>query len=80
MAVTAKEIQCDNFATCGNARMRAGSLQFALESARVHGYHIWMGYTIGGQKVAAVLCGECIGSHRRPPRKIAPLEGDQPLF
>lgn len=80
MSVTAKEIQCDNYATCGNARMRAGSLEFSIESARVRGWHVWTGYTIGGTQVSAILCDECIGRRERKHLRSVPLEGDQPLF
>jgi hypothetical protein len=80
MTVTSKEIQCDNYATCGNARIRAGSLEFSIESARIHGYHVWTGYTMGGRMVSAILCDECIGRRERRHPKSAPMEGDQPLF
>ena len=80
LAITKDQIQCDNYATCGNARVRAGSLEFSIESARARGYHIWTGYTIGGTKMSAILCDECVGKKERRHLKSVPLEGDQPLF
>ena len=67
-------LKCDNEAICGSSTL------YDEERARVGGWHILHGTTIGGNKIDHYLCPQCAGS--RGQRRAAPpvLDGQLDLF
>jgi len=53
-------IICDNYSVCNSILFDKTE-----EQARVKGWHIWTGFTIGGKKATRTLCARCVDSKRR---------------
>ena len=70
---------CDNHATC-ETFFKGG--KDAETRARVQGWGIWSGVTMGGQQTTLRLCPRCRDDKRRGSRadRLAPPEGSVPLF
>jgi len=74
-------IPCDNVSVCRSKTRDYGDEDVALAHARAAGWHIWSGYTHGGEFKIVRLCGTCVGAHRRALKPApGPAEGDQPLL
>lgn len=75
-------IACDNYETCGSVAQWRGSTQATYQSARVKGWHIFQGSTMGGAQLTAVICDKCIGTNRsrlEPAPKVLPGQLELPL-
>jgi hypothetical protein len=69
-------IFCDNFATCNETVFHDSE-----ERARVKGWHIWEGTTMGGKHQRVVLGPRCVGKRQRPDKDLPPLmPGDQTMI
>jgi hypothetical protein len=70
---------CDNHAICETS-FKAGA--DAETRARIRGWGIWSGVTIGGKQTTLRLCPKCRDDKRRGTKadRLAPPEGSVPLF
>lgn len=71
---------CDNHPTCEN--FFKGDKANAETRARIKGWGIWSGVTIGGKQTTLRLCPRCRDDKRRGSKaeRLAPPEGSVPLF
>jgi len=74
-------LYCDNYATCHEVLIDRGTRSANLARARAAGWHIFDGYTIGGDELYSVLGPGCVGTHRSRLTP-APMvqSGQQELF
>lgn len=72
-------IQCQS---CPEVFTERGSLKDTEERARIRGWVVWRGTTMGGEATAVQLCPRCRDNKSRGSRaeRLAPPEGSQPLF
>lgn len=74
-------IYCDNYKICKQMVLHRGTTHATETRARVAGWHIYHGQTIGGARHDAVLCPTCLGpSHRSATRSTDPLPGQEGLW
>lgn len=74
-------IYCDNYKICKQMVMHRGTTHATETRARVAGWHIYHGYTIGGAPHEAALCPQCLGPSRSPAgRSTEPLPGQEGLW
>lgn len=74
------DLHCKNIETCQSQFRERGSRARTQEQARVAGWHIFEGTTMGGKVVHVVLCPKCVGKRSRAaPTPIDPLD-TQTLF
>lgn len=71
---------CDNYETCKASFPESGN--DTEVRARIRGWGIWSGETIGGVKRTLRLCPQCRNDRRRGSKadRLAPPEGSVPLF
>jgi hypothetical protein len=72
-------LYCDNHATCGELVWDQGGKEHTEAVARVKGWHLFDGLTMGGAPHKAALGPRCVGTSRR---EAAPqvLAGQEELF
>jgi hypothetical protein len=72
-------LYCDNYATCSELLWDQGSKEHTEAVARVKGWHLFDGLTIGGAQHVAKLGPKCVGTSRK---ESAPqiLAGQEELF
>lgn len=70
-------IYCDNYKICKRMFIHRGTTHATETRARVAGWHIYHGRTIGGACHDAVLCPTCLGPS---PSRTEPLEGQEGLW
>lgn len=72
-------LYCDNYSTCNSYVLDLGTAERTETKARVRGWHIFTGTTIGGDPHRGVLCPTCLGPSRRggsvPPKVLPGQEG-----
>lgn len=78
--VGGRDLHCDNFALCGGVFAERGTMVAGLEQARVKGWHIFHGYTVGGAYMVSFLCPACVGQRARLPKPPPHLLGQEELF
>jgi len=78
----ADQLRCDNYVLCREVTLRLSSQEETYARARVKGWHIFDGFTIGWVEVHWVLGPACVGAHRRGPREPVSqqIPGQEPLF
>lgn len=75
-------IRCDNYPTCKSKVHWHGSYDATYAVARIRGWHIFEGLTLGGSELKAVLCNNCVGTNRSqlpPAPKVLPGQLELPL-
>lgn len=72
-------LYCDNHATCGEVLWDQGSQALTETVARVKGWHLFDGTTMGGTLHKAALGPRCVGTRRRDPAPEV-LDGQEGLF
>lgn len=72
-------LYCDNHATCGELLWDQGGKELTEAVARVKGWHLFDGVTMGGDKHVAKLGPRCVGTTRPTPASKV-LEGQEELF
>ena len=74
-------LYCDNYASCNSYVLQLATVEATETKARVRGWHIFTGATLGGEPHRGVLCPKCVGSSRPPlPKAGKVLEGQETLF
>lgn len=71
------DIICDRFDVCRNKIFDRGDR--TEDFARVKGWHIWRGTTMGGKEQVVTLCGACVESGRRMLKTVEALPGQYPI-
>lgn len=78
---SAYAIYCDNYKTCKQMVLHRGTAHATETRARVGGWHIFHGQTMGGAPHEAVLCPACLGPSRSPTSgRSEPLPGQEGLW
>ena len=75
-------LYCDNYATCNEVLINySDSMKMEEHRARIKGWRVWEGDTMGGKHTRVVLGPHCVGAHRMPDRYLPPLQpGDQTMI
>lgn len=74
-------LYCDNYSTCNSYLYGLATKEATETKARVRGWHLYEGVTMGGAPHLGVLCPKCIGPHRAPVIRVCPvLDGQEALF
>jgi hypothetical protein len=74
-------LYCDNYSSCNSYLYGLATKEATETKARVRGWHLFDGTTIGGAPHRGTLCPKCVGPHRGPVisgRRV--LEGQEALF
>lgn len=73
------EVRCDR---CSVVFIERGTLKDTEERARIRGWVVWRGTTMGGEEVTVRLCPKCRDDRSRGSRieRMRQPEGGQPLF
>lgn len=78
---SAYALYCDNYKICKRMILHRGTTEATEIRARVAGWHIYHGQTIGGVRHDAVLCPTCLGPSRFPVTgRSEPLPGQEGLW
>jgi hypothetical protein len=74
-------LYCDNYSTCNSVVLSLKTPEATETKARVRGWHIFDGTTLGGRPHRGVLCPRCVGPSRPPVGSLSKvLPGQEELF